>query len=334
MSDIVESRSFWTVGPRRGEIRSETLAAPGAGEVLVRTLYSGISRGTESLVFDGGVPASEYQRMRAPFQAGEFPGPVKYGYINVGRVEQGPPDIRGRVVFCLYPHQTHYVVPLDAVHPVPEGVPEGRAVLAANLEAAVNGLWDASPRIGDRIAVVGGGVLGFLSAWLANQIPGCSVELIDIDPHKQHAAEQLNVRFVKPEDAEAGADLVIHTSATEAGLSTALALAAFESTVLELSWYGNNRPAIPLGEAFHSRRLTLRASQVGNVASAQRSRWDRKRRMGLVLELLKDPALDALITGESRFEDLPAIMPALAADARGTLCHRIVYSITENSHQD
>ena len=243
-------RSFWIVGPGRGEIRTETLREPTEQEVLVRTLYSGISRGTEALVFKGAVPASEFERMRAPFQAGDLPAPVKYGYINVGHVEQGPPGLRGRVVFCLYPHQTRYVVPAEAVYPVPDAVPAERAVLAANLESAVNGLWDAVPKIGDRIAIVGAGTLGCLVSWLVARIPGCSVELIDIDPDKSSVAVALGVAFRSPEHATAEADLVIHTSATEEGLSTALRLAGFEAKVIELSWYGNRRPAVALGEAF------------------------------------------------------------------------------------
>src|SRR5262245_24465819 len=320
-----DARSFWIVGPGQGEIRSEPLREPNEQEVLVRTLYSGISRGTEALILNGAVPVSEFGRMRAPFQDGDFPAPVKYGYLNVGVVEKGPASLQGAAVFCLYPHQTRYVVPADAVYRIPDIVPPKRAVLAANLETAVNGLWDAEPRLGDRIAIVGAGVLGCLAAWLCNRIPGCEVELIDINPDRARVAAVLSVPFGIPERATAGADLVIHASGTAEGLATALELAGFEATVLELSWYGNRKPAVPLGEAFHSKRLTLRSSQVGTVAMAQRSRWDTRRRMELALKLLSDTKLDALITGESRFEELPMVMPEIAACAGSTLCHRIVY---------
>jgi threonine dehydrogenase-like Zn-dependent dehydrogenase len=320
-----ESRSFWVTGAGCGEIRTEPLAGPAEHEVLVRTLYTGISRGTEALVFNGGVPASESQRMRAPFQAGDFPAPVKFGYINVGIVERGSASLEGRTVFCLYPHQTRYVVPIEAVYPLPEDIPAGRAVLAANLETAVNGLWDADPRIGDRIAIIGAGAVGCLAAWLAAKIPGCAVQLIDIDPSKRKVAAALGVTFATPGGAAADADLVIHASGTANGLATALQLAGFEATILELSWFGTRRPEIALGEAFHSRRLSLRGSQVGAVASAQRARWSVRRRMELVLRLLGDSALDSLITGESPFDRLPEVMKALATTPGGTLCHRIVY---------
>ncbi len=299
---------------------------PGAGDVRVRALHSGISRGTEMLVFRGEVPESEFDRMRAPFQEGDFPAPVKYGYASVGIVEDGPDALRGRNVFCLHPHQTHYVVPADAVHPLPDGVPPGRAVLAACMETAVNALWDATPRVGDRIAVVGGGVVGLLVAWLAGRIPGCAVELVDTLPSRRSIADALGATFASPQDASPDADLVVHASGRAQGLVTALRLAAFEATVIELSWYGRREVALPLGEAFHSRRLVLKSSQVGHVATAQRARWSRGRRLALALSLLRDPALDALITDTESFDELPAVLARLAAGAQDTLCQRIDYA--------
>jgi len=323
-----EARAFWVTGPARGEIRAEKLPPPGADELVVRTLFTGVSRGTEALVFFNRVPPSEHARMRAPFQVGDFPAPVKYGYANVGEVESGP--MRGRHVFCLYPHQTRYVVPADAVHWLPPTVPPERAVLAANLETAVNGLWDAGPRLGDRIAVVGAGTVGCLVAWLASQIRGCEVELIDIDPAKAFAADALGVTFRAPEAASRDADLVIHASGRPAGLATALGLAGFEAVVVDLSWYGTERVELALGGDFHSRRLTIRSSQVGVVATAQRARWTTQRRMEFVLRLLEDPALDALITGESPFNALPAVMARLCESPGATLLHRIAFGGAED----
>jgi threonine dehydrogenase-like Zn-dependent dehydrogenase len=228
-------------------------------------------------------------------------------------------------VFCLYPHQSAYCAPLDALHRIPEQVPPERAVLAANLETAINGLWDAAPRIGDRIAVIGGGSVGMLCAWLAGRIPGCEVELIDINPRRAEIAGALGVSFALPIDAAAEADLVIHSSGSSAGLELALALAGFEATILELSWYGTAPVTVPLGAAFHRRRLTLRSSQVGQVATAQRARWDYRRRLGLALSLLEDPVLDLLISGEDVFDDLPDVQVRLASDPGDTLMHRIRY---------
>ncbi len=322
---MVNARACWLAEPGRAELRDEVLPPPAAGEVRVRTLHSGVSRGTEGLVFRGEVPASEHQRMRAPFQSGDFPAPVKYGYVSVGIVEQGPPELLGRTVFCLYPHQTHYNLPAEAVHPLPPGVPAARAVLTANLETAVNALWDASPRLGDRITVVGAGTLGLLVAWLAARLPGCQVEVVDVRPSRADIATRLGARFVAPDEATPDADLVIHTSGQTAGLATALQLAGFEATVLELSWYGDRAVSVPLGEAFHSRRLTLKSSQVGQVATAQRARWDYKRRLALALSLLTEPVLDGLITDIAPFEQLPEVLARLAGGSPDTLCQRIDY---------
>ena len=325
VNDDPWGRAFWLATPGRGEIRAERLKSPGPDEARVRTLYSGISRGTESRVFRGEVPPSQYQAMRAPFQQGDFPAPVKYGYCSVGVVETGPAVLCGRTVFCLFPHQDRYVAPAGALTPVPPAIPAGRAVLAANLETALNVLWDAAPRLGDRITVIGAGTVGCLIARLAGRLPGCAVQLVDVDPRKAAIANHLGVRFAAPERADGEQDRVIHASGSPAGLATALGLAGFEATVVEASWFGARPVSLPLGEAFHSQRLAIQSSQVGHIAAAQRGRWDHRRRMATVMELLDDPALDALIGGESPFADLPRIMAELSVNPNGVLCHRIVY---------
>jgi threonine dehydrogenase-like Zn-dependent dehydrogenase len=319
------ARAFWTVAPGIGEIRTAALHAPGPGEVQVKALCSGISRGTESLVFRGGVPESQWSAMRCPFQEGQFPGPVKYGYASVGLVEAGPAELLGQRVFCLHPHQNRYVVPADAVTPLPDAVPTARGVLAANMETAVNGLWDAAPRLGDRIAVVGAGVVGCLVGALAARLPGVTVELIDTNPARATLAAQLGCHFALPAQATGDADLVIHASGHPDGLATALGLAGFEATVLEMSWYGDRPVTVPLGEAFHARRLNLRSSQVGAIATAQRARWTYRRRLSLALSLLADPMFDLLLTAESPFEDLPRTLPRLVEAPAGELCHVITY---------
>jgi 2-desacetyl-2-hydroxyethyl bacteriochlorophyllide A dehydrogenase len=306
------------------------LPEPAEGEVVVRALYSGISRGTESLVFNGRVPPSEWRRMRAPFQAGDFPAPVKYGYVSVGQVEQGPPSLQDRVVFVLYPHQTRYVVPADAVHVVPDKVPPERAVMAANLETAINAVWDAQPQIGDRVTVIGGGAVGCLVTWLIGRIVGCRVQLVDTNPRRAYVARAFGALFAAPADADHEADVVIHASGSRDGLELALQVAGFESTILELSWYGDQAVSLPLGGAFHAKRLRIVSSQVGTIALAQRARWNSSRRMRLALELLADASLDALITGESPFDSLPDEMPRLTAASgvrRDDLPSRSILSI-------
>jgi threonine dehydrogenase-like Zn-dependent dehydrogenase len=321
------ARAFWTVPPDGGEIRETELPDPGPDDVLVRTLHSAVSRGTELLVLRGAVPADQVVTMRAPFQEGDFPGPVKYGYLNVGIVEDGPDALIGRTVFCLYPHQSAYVVPADAVVPVPAEVPARRAVLAGTVETAINALWDAPPLIGDRIAVVGAGMVGCCVARLAAGIPGATVTLVDVDPQRAVAAAAVGAEFATPQSISGEFDLVVHASASAAGLRCALGLLAPDTAVLELSWYGDGEVALPLGGAMHAKRLGVRMSQVGTVSPSRAARRTSRDRLLLALDILRDPAFDALLDGPSPFRALPEVLPALAG--RPGLCHTISYDDEE-----
>ncbi|MDQ1624750.1 MAG: hypothetical protein QOJ49_248 [Actinomycetota bacterium] len=321
----MNERAFWLREPGLGEIRPVSLAEPGPTDVVVRTLRTGVSRGTETLVFRGGVPVSQYAVMRAPFQEGDFPGPVKYGYLSVGVVEAGPERLLGRTVFCLYPHQTAYVVPANAVTVVPEQVPPARAVLAGTVETAVNALWDAAPLLGDRIAVVGAGMVGCCVARLLARFPATRVTLVDVDASRADVAAALGVGFATPGDAVGGCDLVIHTSATSAGLQCSLDLLGAEGEVIELSWYGDAETRLSLGGTFHSGRLSIRASQVGMVSPARRDRRSLADRTALALDLLRDPTFDVLLSGTSRFDELPDVMARLADGSLPGLCHTISY---------
>ena len=320
----MEARAYWTVAPREGELRGEPLRAPGPGEVLVRTLASGISHGTELLVHRHEVPDEARHLVRAPFQVGDLPGPVKFGYLSVGLVEEGPPEFLGRRVFCLHPHQDRYVVPAGAVVEVPEDVPTSRAVLAGLVETAVNALWDAGPRLGDRIAVIGAGPLGLSVTILLSRFPLSRLQLIDVDPGRAALADAIGVPLVLPEEADEGCDLVFHASASEGGLATALRLLGHEAEVIELSWYGTP-PRVPLGAQFHGRRLTIRSSQVGTVSPARAARRTCADRLSLALDALGDARFDALLGPPVPFEDLPALMADLDAGTPTAPCPLIVY---------
>lgn len=322
---MVRARAYWATAPGAGEVREERLCAPATGELRVRTLWSGISRGTEALVAQGRVPQSQWRAMRAPFQEGEFPFPVKYGYSSVGVVEDGPEELTGRSVFCLYPHQSRYNVPAGAVAPLPVGLPARRAILAANMETALNAVWDGGAAPGQRIHVIGAGVVGALIGWLCGRLPGAEVTLADIVPARAALAEALGVPFAAPDGLAGEADLVFHASGSPAGLSRALQVAGTEARVVEVSWYGDREVVLPLGEAFHSRRLSILGSQVGQVAPAMRPRWPHARRLAKALDLLRDPALDRLISDEVPFDALPAVMPRLAAEVGGALCICVGY---------
>ena len=320
------AQALWYVAPGRVEIREERLAAPGPGEVRVRALFGALSRGTEALVLAGRVPESEFERMRAPFMGGHFPFPIKYGYATVGRIENGPQEQLGRIVFALHPHQHLFNIPESAIVALPKTVLPQRAVLAANMEAALNAVWDSAAGPADRIAIVGAGAVGALVAFLCGGLAGAEVMLVDINERRAELAQKLGVRFAKPETAKGDCDLVVHASGTAAGLRTALALAGEEATVLELSWYGDTPVAAPLGGAFHSRRLRLISSQVGQVASSHRPRWTHNRRLAAAIALLADSRLDALLAPMVSFYDLPRRLPDILDARNGVVCQLISYS--------
>jgi NADPH:quinone reductase-like Zn-dependent oxidoreductase len=325
VSESMSSQALWYIEPGRAELRLETLHPLEAGKVQVRSLFGCLSRGTESLVFAGQVPESEYERMRAPFMGGSFPFPVKYGYSNVGRVEVGPASRVGQLVFSLMPHQSVFQAEEQATIPVPANVTPERAVLAANMETALNAVWDAAPGPGDRIAVIGAGVVGSLVAYLCGHLPGAQVTLVDINPERSSIAHALGVQFALPETAPADCDVVIHCSASTAGLKTALNCAGEESTVLELSWYGDASVSVPLGGAFHSRQIRLQSSQVGHISASRRPRWSYRRRLAAALSMLQDSRLDVLLAPAVDFADLPSRLPEILGRQSSVLCQLIRY---------
>ena len=317
------ARALWYVAAGRAEIREEELPSPAAGEVRVRSLYGALSRGTEALVLAGRVPASEYERMRAPFMAGQFPFPVKYGYATVGEVESGAS--KGRAAFALYPHQTRFNIGADALVLLPEDVPPQRAVLAANMETALNAVWDAEPMASGRVAVIGAGVVGTLAAYLFSRIHSVDVTLVDTNPARAGIARGLGLKFAAPGEAPSECNLTVHASGTAAGLASALSAAAFEATVLELSWYGDAPVPVPLGGAFHSRRLRLVSSQVGHVAPSHRAKTSRHDRLRQAVSLLTDARLDALLSPPVQFDELPHKLPHMLDAKGGVLCQLIAY---------
>ncbi len=317
--------ALWYLAPGKAGLRTEKLATLKSDECHVRMLYSGISRGTESLVFHGLVPEGEWQRMRCPFQQGEFPFPVKYGYAAIGIVEQGPAEWMEKTVFSLFPHQDVANIPVSALTVLPAGIHARRAILAANMETALNAVWDAAPGPADRILVVGAGVVGAMVAWLCGQLPGAEVTLVDIDPTREALATALGVGFSLPVSAPSDCDLVVHASGQASGLRTALESAGNEATVLEMSWYGSKEVALPLGEAFHSRRLRLISSQVGQIAGSHRPRWDYKRRLEAALRLLRDDRLDILLEPDIEFAALSDELPRIFQPSSGVLAQVIRY---------
>jgi threonine dehydrogenase-like Zn-dependent dehydrogenase len=313
---VTEARAFWTIAPGRGEIRAEMLAPASAQELRICTLISGISRGTEALVFAGRVPPSQYAVMRAPLMSGTFPFPLKYGYSAVGLTDDGAR------MFVLHPHQDIFNAPTAMCIAVPDAVPTARAALAANMETALNVLWDAAPLAGERMMVVGAGVVGLLIAALLARIPAATVTVVDVDVSRAALAQHYGCAFARSDVAPADQELIVHASGSEAGLCFALDRAAFEARVIEASWFGDYAPAVPLGEVFHSRRLRIVASQVGSIAAGMRGRRSHSERLAAAMDLLADPRFDALLEPPTAFEDLPQAMPRILSAG---LCHIITY---------
>ena len=321
------ARALWTIADTRFALRDVTPGPLGAGDVRLKALYSGVSRGTEGLVARGAVPPSEYDRMRCPHQDGDFPFPVKYGYAFVGRVTDGPASLRGQTCFALHPHQTEAVIAADMVHALPEGLPPRRAVLAANMETAVNIAWDSGAGPGDRVLIIGGGVVGLLTAHVIAAIPGTQVTLVDVNPARAPLAAAVGAAFAAPDAGPDEQDIAINTSASAAGLRCALGAVGHAGRVVEASWHGTDDVALPLGGAFHARRLSIISSQVGDLPPDRKARWSYARRLALALRLLADaPGLDVLCTPEIPFDTAPARLPDVLAPGADALCAVLTYT--------
>lgn len=324
-SNVGPATALWITGQCRSELRTAPEPTLNTGEVLVRTLFSAISRGTERLVFEGRVPASEHERMTCPMQDGTFPFPVKYGYCAVGEVVTGPDDLIGRTIFALHPHQDVFTAPAAMVTPVPAHIPPKRATLAANMETALNALWDAGAGPADRIVVIGAGLIGCLVAHLAARLPGARVTLVDIDETRRDLAAKLGLDFALPAQLSDEADIAFHTSAAPSGLDTAIASVGLEGKVVEMSWYGDAPTPVKLGGTFHSRRISLLSSQVGQVSPSRRARWTYADRIAAAIALLNDPRLDALVEDEISFQELPARLGDILAPGASGLAPVVRY---------
>ncbi|MCF6368016.1 zinc-dependent alcohol dehydrogenase [Rhizobium halophilum] len=319
-----QATALWIESAGHCALRQEELPQRLSGEVRVRALFSGVSRGTEALVFYGQVPETEFDRMRGPHQMGEMSFPVKYGYAVIGLVEEGPEALVGKKIFCLHPHQDQFCVPVEEVQVLPDNLPSDRAVLAANMETALNIVWDAGVLPGDRVAVFGAGVVGLLVAYVTSRVPATETVICDTAPTRADVAKALGITFCSPSDVPEDCDILINASASPAALQNALSHAGFEARIVEASWYGDKIVELPLGRAFHAKRLSIISSQVGAVAAVRRARWSFGRRMGKALQLLGDERLDNLISGETSFASIPDVYGSILGSPK-TLCHRIRY---------
>lgn len=301
--------------------------------VLIETLYSGISRGTESLVYHGKVPISEANRMRCPHQTGDFTYPVSYGYACVGKVIETQSDVsqikKDDIVFVLHPHQDIFCVPEEACNLVPATLTPSRAVLSANMETALNAVWDAEISGTSNHMVIGAGVVGLLTAFVLKSLSGHSPILIDINTAKKPIAEKLGLAFHTPDEIAqknlAEMERLFNTSASEKGLQLAIEQSGFEAKILEMSWYGDKAVNLRLGGEFHSKRLQIISSQVGHIAPAKRETHGYSDRMQEAMKLLSDDKLDALLEPEIMFEALPDHLHDIFNKNSSALCQLVKY---------
>ncbi|MGI9350414.1 MAG: zinc-dependent alcohol dehydrogenase [Rhizobiaceae bacterium] len=302
--------------------------------VTLKTLYSGISKGTESLVFNGNVPESEWTRMQCPFMTGSFAFPITYGYACVCEVMECGKAVEnlelGDRVFILHPHQDLMCVPASACHKLPDIIPTKRGVLSANMETGLNSVWDAEISGKPACAVIGAGVVGLMTAHALRETTGVSPIVLDVNPAKEKIISKLGFNFANPSrhtDLNLPEfEFLFHTSASSEGLQTAIDLAGFEARIVELSWYGEKPVSLLLGGAFHSKRLRIIASQVGSIAPAMRAELDQSERIKQAMALLDDPRLDSLLETEIEFSEVPDHLHDLLGPQSDILCQVIRYT--------
>ena len=299
--------SVWFPRAREVEIRDETVGRPGPGEVRIHAIASGLSHGTEMLVFRGEVPTD--LALDLPTLAGSYAFPIKFGYASVGRVVETGAGVTelapGDHVFVHHPHQQEYVVRAAAAVRLPKRLPPELGVFLANCETALNVVLDAHPYLGDEVAVFGQGVVGLLVTQLMERAGAAVTAVEPIAVRRELALRGGAEDAVTPEAAAAriatrtngrGADVVIEASGNGGALQLAIDAAAFQASVVVCSWYGSKPVSLDLGSRFHRQRLRLVSSQVSRLDPALAPRWDRQRRLDTALALLEELVLGPLIS--------------------------------------
>lgn len=297
--------ALWHTSPEKSEIK-QAASFEISGEICeIQSLYSLVSTGTERLVATGKIPTGLYNSMQVPYMEGDFSLPVKYGYSLVGEVVKGP--LLGKTVHLLHPHQDYCKVAAADVFPIPDEVPAVRATLASNLETAVNAVWDSGVSVGDRVAVVGFGIIGSLVARLLAQLPAVSLTILEKDPDRIKMAKSMGFEVSPNENLSTPLDIAFHCSSTAAGLQTCIDTVGLEGKVIELSWYGDKSVELNLGGTFHPQRKVIISSQVSQIPASHQHRWDFRRRKEAVFELLKNPDFDLHTPKTTPFTNLPEV---------------------------
>ena len=316
-----KARALWHTSASQSQIKEVELSANPA--CVVKSLYSLISTGTERLVSRGQVPHALYASMKVPYMEGEFSFPVKYGYSLVGEVQEGPEEILGKKVHLLHPHQDYCRVQASELTVLPGEVPPLRATLASNLETALNSIWDSGVSVGDRVLVVGFGIIGSLTARLLQSIAGVEVWVYDLDAQRSELASASGFHIV--DRMLYDFDIAFHCSSSSKGLQSCIDHIGFEGKVMEMSWYGEQAVELQLGGSFHQQRKQIISSQVSSIPSNHRARWDFNRRKAVVMELLKNPAYDQHLGEQVPFDKVPALFGNIRKGSLSALSWVIAY---------
>ncbi len=308
----MDAHALWHVDPAHSVLRQQTLGKLTPGECLVKTRFSMVSLGTERLVCKGGMSPEAYGPMTVPYMQGAFSFPLTYGYSLTGEVIDGPQEWLGERVHAMHPHQDLCVIHSHDLTVVPGNVPLDRAVLASNLETAVNGVWDGQPIMGQRVLVIGYGLIGALIAHLVKPIPGIELHIHDIRGSRKELAIANGHHVWDAAESQPGDyDLIFHTSASSAGLQFAIDHTREEGRVIEMSWYGNQTVNLDLGASFHYGRNRIISSQVSRIASPALPHFDHHRRKSLIFQLLADDAYHKFLGEGIVFDQSPSFFSDL-----------------------
>jgi threonine dehydrogenase-like Zn-dependent dehydrogenase len=304
----MKTHALWHISPDASAILEHDLPAGNDHMLLVKSLYSLVSMGTERIVASALMPSAVWNQMAVPYMEGTFSLPCKYGYSLTGKVLKGPAEYKGKTVHLMHPHQDRLWVNATSVFIVPDDIPATRAVLASQVETAVTAIWDSRISLGDSVLIAGFGLVGAMIALLTSPIPGVKIAVLEKNEFRKELARELCFDVIDKQDENGKIfDVAIHTAGDEKALQFCIDHIGHESQVTEVSFYGKKSITLMLGETFHTQRKRIVVSQVAHIPSHKLNRWDLHRRKKLVFDMLKDKRFDMLVENRIPFEQAPLL---------------------------
>ena len=319
----MKSQSLWLIKKNKPKILSKDIYYKKNNKtVLVKTLYSGISKGTENLVARGKIHKSQFKIMRCPFQDGNFSFPIKYGYINIGEIIDGPISLTGKKIFTLFPHQTVFEISTKNINLI-KNKNAKKYLLTANMETAVNIFWDSQAKKNDRILIVGLGSVGLLTAYFFKLKGYKNLYVSDVNLSKKSIAKKLNLNFIHYNKIN-NLDCIINTTSNYDVLNNSFTKLNLDGKIIEASWYGEKVGKLNLGNEFHSKRLRIISSQVSNIPLHMQKKHNYRSRLKIAINALNDDKLLLLINSVSKFENLEKNYISILKD-KNIIIHAIKY---------